>query len=683
MLENIGLISFLISAVSHFILILLLAVSWRKGLVGGYLLATVFAEIVWSVLLALNAANYSIPEFIIFNVEILRFFIWGLLLLKLFRLSTKSLNATGLNRLFQVTFTGAVVLGVLLIPLGLYQHILTSTFYIGINLVLAICCVVLIEQVYRNLTVENRWAIKYLCIGAGAVFAYDLYVYSDALLFESPNMTLWNARGIVNAMVVPMIAITVARMPSLSFDLFISRQVVFYFSGVTTVGIYLLVMAFGGYYIKIYGGSWGPVAQIAFLLGALIVLFVILLSGYTRAKLKLFLSTHFYKNKYDYREEWMALIEVLSVFETPQKFKEKIIHSMARLIECRGGVLFEKVDGYFMQTAFWKAEAGYEKIHAHVPLILHLEEHERILDVSHPAQREAAAIEIPPVISSLPHVWLLVPLRHHNNLVGFVALTQSTIQDSITWEDRDLLLAVGRQISSYLVLIKASSELAEAQQFSMFNRLSAYLVHDLKNQVSQLELITKNAKKHSDDLHFFQDVLLTVDNVSQKMKKMLTQLKKFEFTQSDAKVINVNQVLERVIERRKKQTPVPSIVETDPGLLVRAEPERFETIVENLIQNAQDATKQDGEVTVSLGKVESDAVISIKDTGVGMDEKFIRERLFRPFDTTKGNAGMGIGVFEAREFVKHHGGTLEVDSMPGAGTTFKVTFPIVNGVPLE
>jgi signal transduction histidine kinase len=58
-----------------------------------------------------------------------------------------------------------------------------------------------------------------------------------------------------------------------------------------------------------------------------------------------------------------------------------------------------------------------------------------------------------------------------------------------------------------------------------------------------------------------------------------------------------------------------------------------------------------------------------------MSEEFIRERLFKPFESTK-SAGMGIGVFESREYMRELGGTLEVSSTPGAGTTFQVTLPL-------
>ena len=159
------------------------------------------------------------------------------------------------------------------------------------------------------------------------------------------------------------------------------------------------------------------------------------------------------------------------------------------------------------------------------------------------------------------------------------------------------------------------------------------------------------------------------------MTKMLGQLKKFQFTPTENKVVNVNKLLEEIVTRRAIQTPKASFINGNDICYVNVEPERFANILEHLIQNAQDATKEDGEVNINLLHDEIFTTIKIEDTGIGMDQQFIKERLFRPFDTTKGNAGMGIGVFEAKEFVKYYGGNIEVESTPGKGTTFLIKLP--------
>jgi putative PEP-CTERM system histidine kinase len=164
----------------------------------------------------------------------------------------------------------------------------------------------------RNAHVESRRAIKYLCIGLGIIFAYDFYLYSTALLFHGLDSELWQVRGFVNAMAVPVLGIAIARDPGLSLDIFVSRRMVFHTTALLGTGVYLLAMGLGGYYIRAFGGEWGTVVQVIFLFGAGLVLLVLLFSGRVRASLRVFINKHFFHYKYDYRDEWLRFIQTLS-----------------------------------------------------------------------------------------------------------------------------------------------------------------------------------------------------------------------------------------------------------------------------------------------------------------------------------------------------------------------------------
>jgi signal transduction histidine kinase len=102
---------------------------------------------------------------------------------------------------------------------------------------------------------------------------------------------------------------------------------------------------------------------------------------------------------------------------------------------------------------------------------------------------------------------------------------------------------------------------------------------------------------------------------------------------------------------------------------------RLERVLGHLIQNAVEATPRHGSVAVRLLRAGESALIELSDTGQGMSEQFIRERLFKPFESTKA-AGMGIGVFESREYIREVGGELAVSSEAGRGTTFRVLLPL-------
>jgi signal transduction histidine kinase len=122
------------------------------------------------------------------------------------------------------------------------------------------------------------------------------------------------------------------------------------------------------------------------------------------------------------------------------------------------------------------------------------------------------------------------------------------------------------------------------------------------------------------------------------------------------------------------------MAETTGDSIVYADRDRLVAVIDHIIQNAQEATPATGGVSVRLIEKDQQASIEISDDGVGMEAAFIRERLFRPFDSTKGLSGMGIGAYECREFVQSLGGRVEVSSSPGKGTRFVIILPTEDSV---
>ena len=162
-------------------------------------------------------------------------------------------------------------------------------------------------------------------------------MYSQGLLFDGLAETAtWSARGVVNLLIVPLIAVAARRNRDWRPGIFVSRQVVFYTTTLVAVGAYLLAMSFGGFLIVRFGGSWGGFAQIVFFASAVLVLVVLLFSGTVRTWLRVFLSKHFFQNKYDYREEWLRLVNTLSEFDDSST-REVFIKAMAQIVASPSG----------------------------------------------------------------------------------------------------------------------------------------------------------------------------------------------------------------------------------------------------------------------------------------------------------------------------------------------------------
>lgn len=680
-----GVISYGIGALGFLALFLLLLTSWRGRLQGALLVVAAFINLLWATVAAYYAwTGFTISELWYVTLETARNMAWLAFLLQL--LAPLLLAEGRLAAVFRWRYHLLFLLaGSLLAVDGWLRPLarsglgfdISSLVHIG----LAVAGLALIEQLFRNTRPERRWAIKFLYLGIGTLFAYDFFLYADALLFRRMDLQVWYARGLINALVVPLIAVAAARNPAWSLDVFVSRRMVVHSISILGAGLYLLLMAGVGYYIRLYGGTWGTALQLIFLVGAGLLLLTLLFSGQLRAATKLFLSQHFFQYKYDYREEWLKFITTLSSNDADRPLRERPLHAIAAILHSTGGMLWTRGETpQFRLAASWNmGEAGNYAAPIDSPLVTFLEQRQWLIDLdAYPLEPELyAGLVLPQWLQRLPQAWLVLPLLQGNSLGGFMVLARPLARQRLTWEDHDLLLTAGRQAASYLALLDATDALLDARQFEAFNRLSAYVVHDLKNIAAQLSLLVANAARHKHKPAFVEDAIRTVDNATRRMNSLLAQLRKGSASNRDAgSLFDLVEALQDVIRARSVRPPIPVLAGADPELYLYASRERFAAVLENLVQNAQEATPADGRIELTARRAGSMVALAITDNGCGMDACFIRDRLFRPFDTTKGNAGMGIGVYESREFVHSLAGTIEVTSTPGVGTTFLLHLPL-------
>ncbi|UGQ48543.1 XrtA/PEP-CTERM system histidine kinase PrsK [Massilia endophytica] len=538
---------------------------------------------------------------------------------------------------------------------------------LGARLLLAVLGLALVEQLFRNTPPRERWGIKFACLGIGALFAYDFYLYSDALLFRRLQPDLWAARGLVNALCVPLLAISAGRNPTWKLGLALSRRMALRSAALMGCALYLLAMAAGGWYLRQSGGAWGPLMQMACLFGAGVLLIGVLFSGTARSALRVFVAKHFFQNRYDYREEWMRFTRALS---TPGVNPgEQAIQAIAALTDSSGGALWLLREGEsFQPAARWNMPVQTASEPAGSPFCALLRERQWIVDVAHHAEG------LPQWLGGVPELWIVVPLSLHGELFGFVALSRPRVAVALNWELLDLLRIAGSQAASCLAHAELADKLAVARQFESFNRMTAFIVHDLKGLLAEQSLMLSNAERHHADPEFQQDMLATLAHSSDKMKRLLQKLNRERRAEQHAPA-PLARLLETVAAGFAAARPRPVLHLERSGMAVMAHAQQLERVLSHLVQNAVDATPPEGSIHIVLEECGEEASITIRDTGAGMTPQFLRERLFRPFETSKA-AGMGIGVYEAREYIRTLGGRIDVSSMVGQGTVFTVRLPL-------
>jgi putative PEP-CTERM system histidine kinase len=544
----------------------------------------------------------------------------------------------------------------------------------GVLLAVAVAGLALTEQVFRRALEHVRWGIKPLCLGLGACFVFDLYLFADALLFGRIDPGVWAARGFVHALAIPFIAIATVRNKDWTIDIALSRGVVFHSTAFLACGIYLLAVAGAGYYVRYFGGSWGKTLQVGFIFAALLVLGWLFSSGALRSKLRVFINKHFFSYRYDYRQEWLRFTSLLSSRDPDVSHEQRSIQALANLVESPGGALWLQAGGSaYAQAARWNMPAVQAREPADGTFASFLAKTSWVVEMEE--QDHNPVVDLPSWLRQVPGAWLVVPILAQEELTGFAVLATPRAKVEVNWEVRDLLKTAARQVGGFLAQVQASEALLEARKFESFNKMTAFVVHDLKNLVAQLSLLLKNAERHRHNARFQDDMFATVKHVEERMNKLLLQLSTGSRGEENLRPIHLAKLVERVVASKSAERAGIAVQTDDAQLATIGYEQRFERVLGHLVQNAIDATRERGDVRVSLTTRGANAVLEVADSGCGMSETFVRERLFRPFQTTKGN-GMGIGAYEVAQYVKEVDGRIEVDSRPGAGTRFRLMLPL-------
>ncbi len=659
-----------------------LAVGRRGSGVGGLLLAAVALQAMWALASLVYAASGT--EFAWKLARVFDGLRYGALFafLALIRPggSTERPSEAGARRLRRLV---AVLLALAAVAIYLFSpppNTLASGYGVVMPTLLlgaSVAGMVLVEQVYRGTPEAQRWNARPLCVALAAVFGFDLVLYSDAALFRELDAHLWAARGLAHALVVPVLGIATARNKEWRFDVALSRGVVAGSTALVVSGGYLLAVAIIGYYVHYFGGSWGKALVTVVLFAGMLVFVLVTVSGTFRAKMRVFIAKHFFPYRYDYREEWLAFTRTLSSPSMPGSIRERGIRALADLVESTGGALWTRGDdGAYVQVARVNLPASEEVVPASDWLPSFLRATGWVIDL-HELRRDPAKYQVermPSWLLQVPSAWLVVPLFEGEDLLGFVLLADPRVQFELNWEVLDLLKTAGRQVAGFLAQERATEALLEARKFDAFNRMSAFVVHDLKNLVAQLQLLLKNAERHRANPDFQRDMLATVEHAVDRMNHLMQQLRSGAQPVERAGPVDLTAVADR-LRRRFGAVQAALAFDVEPGVVVLGHEDRLERVFGHLLQNAIEASGDNPRVHVRARRNGAAAVVEVADQGVGMSAEFARERLFKPFQSTKA-AGMGIGTYESQQYVSSVGGRIEVDTAPGAGTTVRVFLPL-------
>lgn len=665
-----------LTAFGYLGLMFLMLVVRRKGLAKLLLIAATLVTFVWSVSqITWLGFITDINQFAV--LDSVRLWIWTLFLAACLQNQFSS---------FWQLISRPITMALLVLPTAAIA--ITSVYVLGSNLqhlvitLVTIQMLVILEQVYRQ-AASLKWEYKPLIIYLAALTTFDFFTYANAAMVAQLNYNFFAARGYIYLAMLPFLVLAIRRIQHWGIDIFVSREVVMHSTLLMLSGAYLIIMALLGYLVQFFGGEWGASIQIALFLIAIVLLLSLFLSHEFRTKLKVFITKNFYANQFDYRVEWVALTQTLTADnKTLPEIYQIALKTWMQGIKYDQGVLL-KVTNSKVNVVALVGENSQQRYSNSESMIADVQ---RFLDEKHWIIDFDEMRSKPELYEKLENrniaiksfeFQMVLPIYQQQELWGMVLLNaQSVERRPLNWELRDYLQAVTEQTANFVFQAESSHKLAENAQFAAFSRMSAFVVHDLKNVLAQINLLLANAKQHKHNPDFIDDTFETLEHSKARMDNMLRQLMEKSIDNSpDISQVDMLSLIEDVIENKCAALPPLPIFNEKVSAHLDLNADKFANVLYHLISNAQQATTEQGEVEIKLSETTTNVVIDIMDDGTGMSQKFIDEDLFKPFVTTKGNAGMGVGAYDAKTYIESIGGSIAVKSQEGDGSWFRLTLP--------
>ncbi|SHJ56270.1 hypothetical protein SAMN02745165_02655 [Malonomonas rubra DSM 5091] len=534
-----------------------------------------------------------------------------------------------------------------------------------------------IERTFSALSQFERWHVKYEIIGLCVLLGISVVYYSQSLLYRSLEMSMTGARSF--ALLVAVALIFYSRFfRRQAGKITISRTAAYRSLILFVVGAYLIGLGLVGEGMRYLDLPAQRNILLVIAIVCAVLVSVLLMSETLRRKIKVHLHKNFYQSKYDYRQQWTDFTARLSGANSLGELQQTILISFCEIFACNGGAfyLLDSETGEYSYSHHFEFRRDWRSFKADDPLILQLSEKDWVLDL-----RQANDELEDALISSLSEAGasLVVPLFFDNELTGFIVLTgKINAAENYTYEDYDLMRMLARQSIAAVQGLRLSEQLTVARELAAIGKVSTFVLHDLKNQVSGLSLMLDNARNYIEDPEFQQDMLETVDNTVNNMKGLIARLKNLkEKPQLLVAPVELGKVIEDAVN-----TATGEIEISGESVQIDADEEEIYKVILNLLLNAVEASKNNSAVQVRYGVKQNSAFVEVQDSGCGMSDDFIQNRLFKPFETTKKH-GFGIGLYQCKQIMESHNGRIDVESCEGEGTTFRLLLPRALGIATE
>jgi len=517
-------------------------------------------------------------------------------------------------------------------------------------------------------------------IGAALAFmwAFDFTHYVLTWFSEGQIVSVGPMRGFVMALLAIMM--TIGLRIDQTRPVALSRAATMRLISLGIVALYLLMMVLLATLSSAILAPFGRIAQFSLLFGLAVAVLALLPSAQLRAWLRVEISKHLFAHRYDYRALWLRFAAAIAeTHEDEASLDARVTRALAQTMDAPSAILFLNQGEHelgFASSWSWPLDVAPPQA-LDPALAASLRETGWVIDIAADWSRFSGLL--PAWMQRSAHAWAIAPLIHREELIGAILLAAPPGQRRLDWEDLDLLRVICSEAAARIAEARGRAALAEAQRFEEFNRRFAFILHDLKNLVSQMLLLASNAERHAANPAFREDMVLTLKETAARMNELLQRLGRPDATpHARTRDLLLGPTVRPLIAHWSAGLGTV-LLEGDVRRPVRADVDALTRALGHLVRNALEASPPGVPVRLRLEQDADAAVIHIIDAGAGMNAAFVRDQLFRPFSSTKSN-GFGLGAHEARLLVLAMGGSLDVESTPGAGTCFTIRLPFADRV---
>ena len=578
-------------------------------------------------------------------------------------------------------------IGVLLSMLGAASLFAeqTNNLLVGFGgIFMSLTLLMFVERLYQVGGSQSK-RNRYLIVAISVVGMVDIIAYVAHIIEGVPFSVLVDYQAAALLATAPFIYRGINLLQSVPVKVSLSRPIAFQSFLFMSVGAYLVTIGIFAYFVDFLDIGLALHFQLIIAAVAVIPVIYMLVSKRMRRVMWVWVNKHFFEDQFDYRKTWLTMTKKWDPELSPEEAAKQGLNVMLNAFMSESGAVYRvRRNNRITPLCEEKMFISNVALSELARIAEQTQDAGWIIDVEQMVREPSLYPMITQSANALNEsgVKWIIPARQHTKVTTLILLGNEFQQSwTLNWEMRDFMNALAQQIDSYIHAQIKQKELSEHAQMTAFHQTSAFVIHDLKNVYAQLEMLNKNAIEHADNPDFVKDAFVTMASMQKRMHTMLRKL-----TNKQGEISRTSSVLAGVLVEsigrapELKEHPIPPSCTIDPSAkdaVLNVDEDRLKSILKNLIDNAQHACRGKSSPLVSIYCEADDSYvrISVSDNGVGMSEAFVKERLFRLFDTTKSNAGMGIGMYDAKCFVEDIDGDIVVESTPHKGSKITLSIP--------